>query len=67
MQYNKRDLAQKGIPLMPIKQMDRDLNRQLKVPAFPAAAIDGSGVGKTLHECLKRTLLYLQREFKWAR
>jgi signal recognition particle receptor subunit beta len=65
-QYNKRDLADEGIPLMPIEQMDRDLNRQLKVPSFPASAVKGDGVGPTLKECLKLTLKSLQREFKWA-
>lgn len=65
-QYNKRDLADDGIPLMPIEQMDRDLNRQLKVPSFPASAVKGNGVGVTLKECLKLTLKSLQSEFKWA-
>ena len=65
-QYNKRDLAGHGIPLMPIEQMQRDLNHQLKVPAFPASAINGKGVGVTLKECLKLTLRHLQRELKWA-
>jgi hypothetical protein len=67
MQYNKRDLAEQGIPLMPIEQMERDLNRQLKVPSFEASAVVGTGVGNTLKECLKLTLQALQREFKWAK
>jgi len=66
MQYNKRDLAEQGIPLMPLEQMERDLNRQLKVPSFPASAVKGTGVGVTLKECLKLTLKSLQKEFKWA-
>jgi signal recognition particle receptor subunit beta len=37
-QYNKRDLAEQGIPLMPIELMERDLNRQLKAPSFEASA-----------------------------
>lgn len=66
MQYNKRDLAEQGIPLMPIDQMEKDLNRQLKVPSFQGSAVSGEGVGATLKECLKLTLQSLQREFKWA-
>ena len=66
MQYNKRDLAQQGIPLMPAELMERDLNRQLKVPSFEASAVTGAGVGVTLKECLKVTLKALQKEFKWA-
>ncbi|MFW6011313.1 MAG: GTP-binding protein [Desulfosalsimonas sp.] len=66
MQYNKRDLENTAMPLMPVKQMERDLNRQLKVPSFPASAVDGNGVGATLTQCLKLTLKHLHREFKWA-
>jgi len=67
MQYNKRDLEEEGIPLMPIEQMDRDLNRQLKAPYFSASAIKGQGVPQTIMECLKRTLLNLQKQLKWAK
>lgn len=66
LQYNKRDLADDGIPLMSIEQMDKDLNRQLKVPSYPGSAVKGNGVGATLKECLKLTLKSLQKEFKWA-
>jgi signal recognition particle receptor subunit beta len=67
MQYNKRDLEEEGIPLMPIERMDRDLNRQLKAPYFTASAIKGQGVPETIMECLKRTLLNLQKQLKWAK
>ena len=66
MQYNKRDLAEEGLPLMPLEVMERDLNRQLKVPSFSASAINGNGVGETLQECLKLTLQSLQKQLKWA-
>jgi len=66
MQYNKRDLAKQGMPLMTIEQMQRDLNRQLKVPFFEASALAGQGVGATLKECLKLTLKSLQKQTKWA-
>jgi signal recognition particle receptor subunit beta len=66
MQYNKRDLAKEGIPLMPIEQMDKELNRQLKVPAFPASAVTGEGVGKTLQACLKLTIQSLKKELNWG-
>ena len=65
LQYNKRDLAEEGIPLMPIEQMEKELNRQLKVPSFPGSAIKGDGVGKTLQACLKLTLLSLKKELSW--
>jgi signal recognition particle receptor subunit beta len=66
LQYNKRDLAKEGLSLMSIEKMERDLNRQLKVPSFPASAIVGQGVGATLKECLKLTLKSLQKQLNWA-
>ncbi len=65
MQYNKRDLEKQGIPLLPLEQMEKDLNRQLKVPSFPASAVTGEGVGKTLQTCLKLTLQSLKKELNW--
>lgn len=66
LQYNKRDLEKKGLPLMSLKKMDHELNRQLKVPSFSASALSGDGVGNTLTQALKLTLQSLQDEFKWA-
>ena len=65
MQYNKRDLENEGIPLMSTDQMDKELNRQLKVPAYPGSALSGDGVGKTLQACLKLTLQSLKQELNW--
>ena len=66
MQYNKRDLEKTDMPLMSVEQMERDLNRQLRVPSFPASAVSGQGVGATLTQALKKTLKYLHKEFQWA-
>ena len=63
MQFNKRDLAGENITIMDLKQMEHDLNRQLKVPSFPSAALKGEGVGKTLHACLKLVMQSVQNEF----
>lgn len=67
MQYNKRDLENTEMPLMKVEQMERDLNRQLRVPSFPASAVNGQGVGATLTQCLKLTLKHLHKEFQWAK
>jgi signal recognition particle receptor subunit beta len=64
MQHNKRDLAGQGFPIMSVEQMEKDLNRQLKVPSFPASAIIGQGVGATLKECLKLTLISFRQKLK---
>ncbi|MCK5783022.1 MAG: GTPase domain-containing protein [Desulfobacterales bacterium] len=66
LQYNKRDLEKKGLPVMSLKKMNHELNRQLKVPSFSASALSGVGVGNTLTAALKLTLQSLQDEFKWA-
>lgn len=65
MQFNKRDLAEQGIPIMPLKTMERDLNRQLKAPSFPASAVRGDGVGDTLKACIKLTLKSLRKQMGW--
>jgi signal recognition particle receptor subunit beta len=62
LQYNKRDLSDANITLMPLEQMEHDLNRQLKVPSFPGSALTGKGVGRTLNACLKLLLKSLQKE-----
>lgn len=69
LQFNKRDMSSMSdgsIPIMSVETMQNDLNRQLKVPYFPASALTGEGVGRTLKESLKLTLLHLQKELKWA-
>ena len=65
-QYNKRDLAEEGFPILPEDVLERDLNSKLKAPSFTASAVKGTGVWPTLKECMKLTLLELQKELKWA-
>ena len=64
LQYNKRDLGDEGIPILPVKAMENDLNRQLKVPAFEASALKGNGVTVTLNKCLSLTLNHLLKQLK---
>jgi signal recognition particle receptor subunit beta len=66
MQYNKRDLAEKGIPILPFDTMEEDLNSKLNAPSFEASAIRGQGVGETLKKSLVLTLRHLQKELKWT-
>lgn len=65
LQYNKRDLASEGVPLMPVEEMEKAYNHQLKVPSFPASAVTGKNVNITLKECLVRTLRSLKKEAGW--
>jgi mutual gliding-motility protein MglA len=62
LQYNKRDLGDEGIPILPAKTMENDLNRQLKVPDFEASALKGMGVAGTLNKCLSLTLNHLLKQ-----
>lgn len=66
LQYNKRDLGKEGLPLLEIDELEKDLNRQLKVPSFSASAVKGEGVGNSLKKCLELTLQHLQKELNWA-
>ena len=62
-QYNKRDLAQEGLPLLEIEELEADLNQELKAPYFPASAIKGEGVFETLKEISKRSIRYIAQKF----
>jgi hypothetical protein len=62
MQYNKRDLSGSNIPILSVEEMDRDLNRDLKVPWFPGSALKGDGVFETLREVSKRTVKHVSRK-----
>jgi len=66
LQYNKRDLAEQGLPIMPVALMEKDLNSKLKAPFFEASAVKGAGVGETLKRTLVLTLNHLQKELKWT-
>jgi signal recognition particle receptor subunit beta len=56
LQYNKRDLIESNIPLLPVAELESDLNRELQVPFFEASATKGNGVYETLREISKRTV-----------
>ena len=66
LQYNKRDLDERGIPILPVEVLEQDLNSKLKAPSFQASALKGVGVGETLKKCLVLTLRHLQEEFQWT-
>jgi len=56
LQYNKRDLIESNIPLLPVAELECDLNEELNVPFFEASATLGIGVYETLREISKRTV-----------
>lgn len=63
-QFNKRDLTDQGLPIMPVEVMEKELNSRLKCPSFPASALKGNGVADTLKKCLVITLKKIHQEFK---
>jgi hypothetical protein len=64
LQYNKRDLADQGIPLLPIETLESDLNSKLKAPAFEASALTGPNVVQTMKKIISMTMESLQKEFE---
>ena len=64
LQYNKRDLAEQGIPVLSFETLEKDLNSQLKVPSFEASALVGTNVVKTMKKIISMTMRSLQRDLK---
>jgi signal recognition particle receptor subunit beta len=62
MQYNKMDLKEQGIPLLPIATLERDLNSQLKMPSFPASAVLGNNVVATLKRIISMTVASIKQD-----
>lgn len=61
LQYNKRDLGKKGVPLLSIKDLEGDLNSKLKAPSFAASAMTGHAVATTLKKAIQITMVSLKR------
>ena len=64
MQYNKRDLLNQDIPLLTRERLEKDLNAQLRVPAFDASATVGPNVVETLKKIIMLTMISLQKELR---
>jgi len=56
MQYNKRDLADDGIPVLPVETMQRDLNSRLKAPYYASSAITGENISATMKKIISMTV-----------
>ena len=59
LQYNKRDLRNPDLSLLPFDTLENDLNSQLKVPSFMASAINGENVIQTLKKITSITMARL--------
>ena len=61
-QYNKRDLARDGIPIIPVEKLEKSLNHQLKVPSFEASALAGINVVETMKKIISLTVSSLEEK-----
>jgi small GTP-binding protein len=61
-QYNKMDLKEQGIPLLPLKTLEKDLNNQLKMPSFQASAVLGNNVVATLKKIISMTVASIKKD-----
>lgn len=64
LQYNKKDLAEQGIPLLPLQTLEKDLNSQLRAPTFEASALTGLNVLPTMKKIISITVASLFKELK---
>ncbi len=64
MQYNKMDLKEQGIPLLPLSTLEKDLNSQLKIPSFAASAVMGTNVVATLKRIISLTVASIKKDLK---
>jgi len=65
-QYNKMDLLNKGIPLLPIETLEKDLNRIPKAPFFEASACRGINVLATLKKIIVTTMASIKKDLQDA-
>jgi mutual gliding-motility protein MglA len=63
-QYNKRDLAEKGIPLLPIEKLEGSLNRQLRAPSFEVSAVNGTNVVEAMKKVISLTVTSLKEKLE---
>lgn len=61
-QYNKVDLKDHGVPVLPTSVLRNDLNSRLKVPDFEASAITGYNVAATLKKIISSTVVSIQKK-----
>jgi signal recognition particle receptor subunit beta len=62
MQYNKVDLRNQGVQILPVEILEKDLNSKLKVPSFEASAMTGYNVPETLKKIISLTVVSIQKK-----
>ena len=64
LQYNKVDLSEQGIPILPVETLEQDLNSKLKTASFPASALMGTNVVATLKKIISLTMASIVKDLK---
>jgi small GTP-binding protein len=64
LQYNKIDLAEQGIPLLPINTLEEDLNDKLRTQSFKASALVGTNVVATMKKIISMTISSIIKELR---
>jgi hypothetical protein len=64
LQYNKRDLAKQGIPLLSVDTLQKELNSRLNAPYFPASAVTGENVAATMKKIISLTVVSLKEKLE---
>jgi signal recognition particle receptor subunit beta len=57
LQYNKRDLAGSKVAVIPVEEMEKDLNPNGQFPSFLASALKGDGVRDTFKKICMMTVV----------
>jgi signal recognition particle receptor subunit beta len=57
MQYNKRDLEDSNVAVLPVQEIDRDLNADGQFPWVAASAVRGDGVKETFKKICIMTVV----------
>jgi len=64
LQYNKVDLSEQGIPILPVEPLEQDLNSKLKTASFTASALMGTNVVATLKKIISLTMASIVKDLK---
>jgi mutual gliding-motility protein MglA len=64
LQYNKVDLIEEGIPVIPLAILDKDLNSKLKAPSIQASALKGTNVLKTMMKIIALALPSIEKNLQ---
>lgn len=65
-QYNKMDLLDKGVPLLPVERLEKDLNPMPQAPSFVASAKMGKNVIATLKKIIVLTVASVKKKINPA-